>query len=197
MSGFKAALLVCAGSVLLLSACATIQIGSGEPYSRASLLRFYKLAQWSFGGRLALTGQKDSWSANIDWQHNADKERIRLSGPLGQGTTVIQLTDDVVTIDHGNGDVQSSTLPEVFINQQIGMSVPVQSLRYWVVGLPEPVQAFEETGTGFKQSGWLVEYKQMQSVENQSMPRRITVTNDQVKLKLIIDQWVLNDSNAE
>jgi outer membrane lipoprotein LolB len=32
----------------------------------------------------------------------------------------------------------------------------------------------------------------MQPVDEQSMPRKITVTNERVKLKLIIDQWVLN-----
>lgn len=191
MLDFKLAPLVGMGLALVLSACATVQTETGGPYSRASLERFYKLAQWSFDGRLALTGQKDSWSANIDWQHDADKEQIRLSGPLGQGAVVIQLTGDRVTIDRGNGDVQSSAQPEEFINQQVGIFVPVHSLRYWVVGLPEPVHAFEETGAGFKQSGWLVEYRQMQAVEHQSMPRRITVTNDQVKLKLIIDQWGL------
>jgi len=74
----------------------------------------------------------------------------------------------------------------------LGMFVPVHSLRYWVVGLPEPSNAFVETATGFMQAGWLIEYKQMQLVNDQSMPRNITVTNDQVRLKLFIDQWVLN-----
>jgi len=115
---------------------------------------------------------------------------------LGQGATVIQLTGDLVTIDRGNDQVQSSTQPEAFINQQLGMFVPVHSLRYWVVGLPEPTSAFVETATGFKQAGWLIEYKQMQSIDDLSMPRKITITNEQVKLKLIIDQWVLNVAKA-
>lgn len=162
-----------------------------------SSLPVYKLSQWSFDGRLALTGQKDSWSANIDWQHHQDQERIRLSGPLGQGGTVIQLMGDRVTVDRGHGDVQSSDQPEAFINQQIGVFVPAYSLRYWVTGLPEPNQAFEETGSGFKQSGWLIEYKQMQAVDDQAMPRKLTVTNGQTKLKLVIDQWVLNGSGVK
>jgi len=35
----------------------------------------------------------------------------------------------------------------------------------------------------------------MQAVNGQSMPRKITVSNSRVKLKLIIDQWILNDVN--
>jgi hypothetical protein len=32
----------------------------------------------------------------------------------------------------------------------------------------------------------------MQRVNAQNMPRRITVTNEKVKLKIMIDQWILN-----
>ena len=178
--------------VFMLSACSIVPEEPEVLYSKLAREHLYKLESWSFDGRLALTGKNDSWSANINWGHKLDDEKIKLSGPLGQGTTVIQLTGDLVTIDRGDGQAQTSTQPEQFINQQLGMFVPVHSLRYWVVGLPEPTSAFVETPTGFKQAGWLIDYKQMQPVDNQSMPHKITVTNEQVKLKLIIDQWVLN-----
>ena len=182
--------------VLMLSACSTVPVEPEVHYSKIAREHLYKLERWSFEGRLALTGKNDSWSASINWGHRPDDEKIKLSGPLGQGATVIQLTGDLVTIDRGDGQAQSSTQPEEFINQQLGMFVPVHSLRYWVVGLPEPTSAFVETATGFKQAGWFIEYKQMQPVDDQSMPRKITVTNEQVKLKLIIDQWVLNVAKA-
>ena len=182
--------------VLMLSACSTAPVEPEVHYSKIAREHLYKLERWSFEGRLALTGKNDSWQASINWEHQPDDEKIKLSGPLGQGATVIQLTGDLVTIDRGGDEVQSSTQPEEFINQQLGMFVPVHSLRYWVVGLPEPTSAFVETATGFKQAGWIIEYKQMQPVDNQSMPRKITVTNEQVKLKLIIDEWVLNVAKA-
>lgn len=182
--------------VFILSGCSTVPVEPEAHYSRLAREHLYQLEQWSFDGRLALTGKNDSWSASINWGHKPDDEKIKLSGPLGQGATVIQLSDGVVTIDRGDGQIQSSTQPEAFINQQLGMFVPVRSLRYWVVGLPEPSVAFVETPTGFRQAGWLVEYKQMQPVDAQSMPRKITITNEQVKLKLIIDQWVLNVAKA-
>ncbi|MGZ8191383.1 MAG: lipoprotein insertase outer membrane protein LolB [Methylococcaceae bacterium] len=161
------------------------------PYSRAARVQLYDLPHWSLEGRVAVAGKNDSWSANIAWGHRPDKEHVKLSGPLGQGATIIEMTGDVVTMDRGDGHVQTSTQPELFINQQLGMFVPLQSLRYWVIGVPEPNQAFTEIGDGFAQAGWLVEYKQMQMVENTSMPRKITVVNNKVRLKLIIDQWAL------
>jgi outer membrane lipoprotein LolB len=59
-----------------------------------------------------------------------------------------------------------------------------------VIGLPMPGQAFDEVLRGFRQAGWLVDYQQMQSVGGKTMPRKVTVKNDQVKLKLFIDQWI-------
>jgi outer membrane lipoprotein LolB len=182
--------------VLMLSGCSTVPVEPEVHYSKIAREHLYQMERWSFDGRLALTGKNDSWSASINWGHRPDDEKIKLSGPWGQGATVIQLTGDLVTIDRGDGQAQSSEQPEEFINQQLGVFVPVHSLRYWVVGLPEPTSAFVETASGFRQAGWFIEYKQMQSVDNQSMPRKITVTNEQVKLKLVIDQWVLNVTKA-
>ncbi|MDD1632994.1 MAG: lipoprotein insertase outer membrane protein LolB [Methylococcaceae bacterium] len=182
--------------VLMLSACTIAPVEPEIHYSRIAREHLYQMERWSLEGRLALTGKNDSWQASINWGHRPDDEKIKLSGPLGQGATVIQLTGNLVTIDRGDDEVQSSTQPEEFINQQLGMFVPVRSLRYWVVGLPEPSSAFVETATGFTQGGWLIEYKQMQQVDDQSMPRKISVTNERVKLKLFIDQWVLNVAKA-
>ncbi len=161
------------------------------------MLPLYELDCWSFEGRLALTGEREALSANISWEHGPDADKIKLSGPLGQGAVVILLAGNVVTIDRGGGDVQSSTQPESFINQQLGTFVPVRSLRYWVVGLPEPSLSFKDTNLGFNQAGWLNEYMQMQSVTvDRTMPRKMTVMNGRVKLKLIIDHWDINDTKT-
>lgn len=188
--------LSCLFVVLTISACTSVPVGPEANYSKLVRENLYKLERWSFEGRLALTGKNDNWQANINWGHRSGDEEIKLSGPLGQGATVIKLTGDLVTIDRGDGKAQTSAQPEAFINQQLGMFVPVNSLRYWVIGLPEPGSTFVETTTGFRQAGWLIEYKQMQAVDSQSMPHKITVTNEQVKLKLVIDQWVLNVAKA-
>lgn len=199
MLNFKIGLLAGLCLILLLPACSVIPVEpsvSGAQYSRAARMHLYDLERWSFDGRLALTGQNDSWSANINWEHSPEAEKIKLSGPLGQGTVVISLKGNIVTIDRGGDDVQSSAQPEEFINQQLGMFVPVRSLRYWVVGLPEPSGSYKDTASGFNQSGWLNEYKQMQPVDNGTMPLKMMVMNKQVKLKLIIDHWVINDGKS-
>ena len=147
----------------LLSACASISPIPKEPkgnYSQALREHLYDMETWRLEGRLAITAPKDSWSASIEWEHQPASEKIRLSGPLGQGAVVIELAGGMVKIDRGGGNVQTSKEPEQFINQQLGLFVPIQSLRFWAVGLPRSGQSFQETTDGFVQSGWLVAYKE-------------------------------------
>ena len=180
--------------VLLLSACAVIVPTPGEVFSRPERSRLYDLNEWRIEGRIAITGLKDSWTANIDWHHLPGVERLRLSGPLGQGATLIQLAGNEVTIDRGDGNVLTSNHPEQFINQQIGIIVPLRSLRYWVIGLPEKELDFQPTVDGFVQEGWLVAFKEMQKLGKEILPRKLTVTKPQIKLKLVVDQWIIDEN---
>jgi outer membrane lipoprotein LolB len=182
--------------VLVLTACASLSTVPDGSYSKATRSHLYGLHEWHLEARLAIVAPKDSWSAKIEWSHLPDSEKIKLSGPLGQGAVVIELADGVVKIDRGGGNVQSSNQPEQFINQQLGLFVPLQSLRFWAVGLPDPGLAFQETADGFVQAKWLIAYKGLQNTGAEAMPHKMAVSNDQVKLKLIIDEWDLNDGKA-
>jgi outer membrane lipoprotein LolB len=183
--------------VLLLSACASVSTVPSGAYSQAARAHLYGMQEWHLDGRVAITSPKDSWSANIEWSHLPNSEKIKLYGPLGQGAVVIELTGDVVKIDRGGGNVQTSSQPEQFINQQLGLFVPLQSLRFWAVGLPEAGQKFQETDDGFVQNGWLIAYKEMQKTGAETMPHKMAVTDGHAKLKLIVDQWDLNGKNAK
>ncbi|MGR8979383.1 MAG: lipoprotein insertase outer membrane protein LolB [Gammaproteobacteria bacterium] len=182
--------------IIFLQACATVPVEKAGSYSRIARQGLYTLEPWSISGRLGLTGPGESWSASIVWNHHPDSDQIKLSGPLGQGAVAVHLTGDYVTIDRGGGQVETSSNPEQFVNQQLGLFVPIRSLRFWVIGLPRPGESFVDTAAGFKQGEWLVDYPQMLMVDGQPMPQKIVVTNEQVKLKLVIDQWILNEGQS-
>jgi outer membrane lipoprotein LolB len=184
--------LVFLGCVLLLSACAESPVVSRNGYVAVDKSANYLLKDWILTGRLAIAAPSDSWTASIDWHHAGDDERMRLSGPLGQGAVDVHLSRGAVTIDRGGGRVQSSNAPEQFLQQQLGLQVPIRSLRFWAIGVPEPEQGFQKTASGFVQSGWLVDYREMQKVGQHYLPYKLAVTKDQVKLKLVVEQWSLS-----
>lgn len=183
-------------AVFMLASCATIsdRPGSGQEFKQRDAL--YGMTAWEFTGRLALTSGQDSWSASISWRHNPTMETIKLAGPLGQGATVIELTDGMVKIDKGGGDVEVSEQPEALVSQKLGMFVPLRSLAYWVLGLVRPGQDSQQMEQGFLQDGWYVDFREVQEVGVYQMPRKMTVMKDKIKLKLIIDHWELHNVAA-
>ena len=144
-----------------------------------------------------MSGTEDSWSASINWRHKGDTDKIKLAGPLGQGAVSINLTGNAISIDRGNGNPLASNNPDALVRQQVGIFVPVQALGYWVAGLTQPDVEFEVLSDGFIQSGWTVHYPELMHSGEELMPRRIIVVNKKLKLKLVIDQWVLNDNSKK
>jgi outer membrane lipoprotein LolB len=181
---------------LILSACAGLTSSPVGVYSSEPNAHLYNIKSWHLEGRLAVIAPNDSWSASIDWGHLPDVEMIKLSGPLGQGAVAIELNPESVTIDRGSGNIQTSHQPQKFISQQLGLDVPLESLRFWAIGLPESGSEFQKTVDGFIQNGWLIAYKEMQHAGNEILPRKMAVSKNNMRLKLIIDQWKLNGSDV-
>lgn len=180
-----------------IQGCATRSVVSKAVYNQSSRAHLYDIKTWAFQGRLAMRGAEESWSASIHWQHADDADKIKLAGPLGQGAVSIVLTGNAISIDRGNNNPLASNNPDVLVRQQLGVFVPVQALRYWVVGLTQPEVEFNILPGGFIQSGWTVHYPELVQLDNELMPRRIVVIKKNIKLKLVIDQWVLNDDPKE
>ncbi|MCX7087581.1 MAG: lipoprotein insertase outer membrane protein LolB [Methylococcales bacterium] len=180
-----------AALLLMLAGCSVTPELPQEGYGAVSKQHLSQLTQWKLDGRMSITSPDDSWSANVEWQRRAGEDSIQLSGPLGQGAVIIHLGAKEVSIDDGDGRLQHSSDPDLFVKERLGVFVPVRALSYWVIGLPDPSREVRYTAQGFEQENWQIEYKEWQSIAGRSMPRKVTVVNDKVKLKLVCDQWVI------
>jgi outer membrane lipoprotein LolB len=176
-----------------VAGCSVAPVQQEIKHSRIQNQHLYDLKQWHLLGRMAITNKVDSWSAKIDWQHETDKDVLNLSGPLGQGAVRIVLRANSIMIDQGDGKVGFSKNVDKYIKQQIGFVVPLSALRFWVVGLTEPDRPFVRFDDGFSQFSWNIQYRDFMQADKEWMPGKISIKNDSAKLKLVIDQWVLND----
>lgn len=172
-----------------MAGCDLIRTEDVKAYSRANLSYLYSQKKWLFEGRMVLISQQDSWSAQMIWNHDADLEKVKLVGPLGQGGLVISLAKGKVRIDKGSGNVFESNEPAELVARETGIIIPIESLRYWVLGLPDPLQSFHDTDGGFVQLGWLCEFKQIITSNLGLVPKKILISNDKVRMKLIVDKW--------
>lgn len=163
---------------------------------RARLDVLGELTNWSFRGRIGVSAGSEGFNGRLRWQQQADRFDASVSGPLGAGAISIAGDTDSVVIDEGDGRVIRMTDPELEIGLRYGWTIPVESLRFWALGIPDPGQPahldFGDGGTvtRISQSGWTVTIPQYRDGGGQLMPRRITAENGTTRVRLVIDNWV-------
>ncbi len=175
----------------LLSACAKSPTKPITPFQTSGRDYLYQITDWSFSGRLAMSDKSNSLTASVIWKHQQNQDKIELAGPFGQGRTVIALTAHSVIIDDGDNRVQYHGNVDDIVAQQLNIALPVSALKYWVLGLVEPGIDYISVENGFLQSGWHVQFQQMQFVKDNQLPSKLKVEKDSSKLKLIIQHWEL------
>ena len=185
--------------VLLLSACAPMPpvepLAEGPWAARQRALQ--GLQYWSLSGRIGVTDGKDAWHASLYWTQRGQDYTINLIGPLGQGRIHIQGDEQGVRVRTADGRVLSAAAPEQLLEQAIGMRIPVEGLRHWVRGLPDPSGpsqlAGDEEGrlVRLEQDGWIIDYARYTQAQALDLPERIRARQGELQVRLVITQWNL------
>lgn len=179
--------------LLLLSnylfSCADLALKKNTSFSLNGRDYLYQKIAWSFAGRLVIADSQQSLSASINWKHDLHYDVIELAGMFGQGRTRIELFKDKMIVDNGDERVQYLGTDNALVSDLLGISIPVSALKFWVRGLVLPTQDYTPIDTGFLQSGWRVKYPKMQLIGRDELPYKIKITNNEVTLKLITNQW--------
>lgn len=149
--------------------------------------------QWSLRGKVAVSGSY-GLSARMRWQQVGFAYEVRVTAPLGIGGFVATGDNEQVFLQTSRGE-QLSGDPEKLIAEAYGWSFPLESLKYWAVGVPIPDQRFtvslNESGQAaqLSQAGWTIDYGDYDSVSEKLLPTRITLFNDDVTLKIVVGRW--------
>lgn len=178
--------------LILLNGCSMLPEKPADVYQLAKMRSMQELRNWYFEGRLALTDAKDSVSASISWRHRLDRDDIELTGPLSQGRLLISVTPGRVVVDDGEKPQEYIGRADQVMSEQLNVDMPVDALKYWVLGIYDPRQPFQELDDGFVQAGWMVRYREMQRVDVELLPRKLNAEKEKTSLKLVVDRWDLS-----
>jgi outer membrane lipoprotein LolB len=182
-------------AAVVLAGCAGTRPVSPEARTSAASRALYDLKAWSMEGRIGVQTGDDAWQANLFWDHDAAQDRLRISGPLSQGVVSIVVQKDLIYVNEGNGRTQLSRDPDAMLRERLGFAVPLASLRYWILGVPDPGPAYSPMPGGegaesvFRQLGWEVRLEQSQPVGPRSLPQKLRVRGSGVTLKIVADDW--------
>src|SRR5271157_4538595 len=93
---------------------------------------------WQLDGRAAVALGKQGWQASLDWRQRGAASEVHLSGPFGAGALVLKVTPAGLSL---NGAPPSDAVVAQ-LQDRLGFELPLDNLRYWLLGVPDPSGTF-------------------------------------------------------
>ena len=199
---------ICIFSVCYITACAPPKLAPELPTGdttlpnkpQASLEKKSNksaslISSWEISGAIAAKNKNKGWTSTLDWvQRGANQYQIRLLGPLGGGTVLVEKNGALVTYEEGPKKASSRSADEL-LEKQTGIRLPVHNLYFWARGLPAPgtIQSSHYDANhhleSLTQAGYVINYSNYTSVGNFDLPGKIQLQGHGVWIKLIIKRW--------
>ncbi len=163
-----------------------------SPEARAALAG---LNEWRARGRVAVRAPSEGFSASYDWREAGGRGVIDVRGPLGAGAARITRTAVSIAIDTGSGPPIDIPAPfssvEAELTARLGFPLPIEPLRYWMLGVPDPAMPSEPAPDGFAQAGWTVALSGFAPVAQSpaALPSRLVLTRAGTQVRVLISTW--------
>jgi outer membrane lipoprotein LolB len=186
---------------MILAGCADLQFFTPAQKADTSAWDLHRAAltgleRWSITGRLAIQSGHEGWNATLHWDQDNENYTLRLIAPLGQGTYQLYGDDHLVSLLTAENKIYQADDPETLLQQNLGWSVPVGGLKYWIKGIPQPDVNMEnlvidQDGrmTDLQQSGWRISILRYSDFNGTQLPSKLFMQNDHFKLRLVVQDW--------
>ena len=204
-----------APALLALAGCSTLPkapvTSTATPQSLVRTQTLGKADRFSLEAKLAVQYAGKGYTARLLWRHQADSDDLRIFSPLGQQVAWIQRSASGVTLTDQQGKQHQAADVASLTERLLGWRLPLSGLSQWVLGLPHtgsPYQAsYLANGAPqtLQQEGWQIEYDEYQQVTlpqasgalTASLPFYVRLLQQDVRLKLAIQQWSLPPGTAD
>lgn len=170
---------------VLLAACAALPVVPRDPQPFDLL------------GRALVTYSGGAVTANLRWEHAAQRDEIWLMTPTGQ--TLAHIVDSPAGAVLTRADQQQYRADnvEALTRQGLGWALPLGLLQYWVRGLPAPgapPTAVERDASGrittLVQNDWRVALTyNAPGGEHAGAVRRVDLNDGPNEIRFVIDTW--------
>ena len=154
---------------------------------------------WRLSGRLSVSQGDEAWNLSLEWQQKDEDYQISIYGPFGAGK--VRLTGNAHGVMLKNADDESyyADHPEELLYQQTGVLMPIEGLRYWVMGLASPQQIIKPKIDPLgrlaflEESNWKVDFKRYMQVSGMDLPRKVFIVKsaEEIDVRLVVDKWTL------
>lgn len=164
-----------------------------------------EMTQWNLYARAVLRLRGEAYNISLQWQRGGDDQfEMLLEAPFGQGVLSIDAVGPGrYRLRLPDGQLVTGSSVEALLDEVAGWSLPIAGLDYWVRGVPDPRSGSshrldsEGRARSIRQDGWDITYVDyFQDSRRPALPRRLSLANDQLTLKLVIERWQQASTDA-
>ncbi|MEM8546843.1 MAG: lipoprotein insertase outer membrane protein LolB [Pseudomonadota bacterium] len=161
-----------------------------------------ELETWTLRGRVRIATPEESSNGNLYWAQSGASFVADIDGPLGIGGVHIEGDPSAVTLAGSRIETRTVPDPGRELYAQTGVRVPIEGLRYWLLGIPIPgVDAAieldsDDVAQTIHQSGWRIDYPDYRRWNVNLLPRRITAEYADTRLIIVVGDWDIREQEA-
>jgi outer membrane lipoprotein LolB len=189
--------LLWAAFAVMLASCRTVPPVHEAPATAWEVRRPQLQARDKFQlkGRVAVAAAGEGFNARLRWTQDGKQTRMSLDGPLGAGGVQVTSDGSAVSIVTSRGDRLDNDAARAELAKRLGFDPPLDSLRYWIQGVPEPGHPAQETLdsqqrlAALQQDGWQITYTDYMSAGGEWLPSKLTLQREGVRLRVVVDGW--------
>jgi len=175
----------------VLAACATTKLTPPSVRWDARAAALQHADRWQLQGRAAVAVGTQGWQATLTWQQSGPYAVVHLSGPFGIGALALEQKPDGLSL---NGAPPSDAVLSQ-LQDRLGFELPLENLRFWLLGVPDPSAPYELTRSGqdraqkLTQNGWTILYDRYLPLDGDLLPGHLTLSREDVRVRIVIDHW--------
>lgn len=181
-----------------LAGCQTVPV-SPAPSVSWSVRRpeLQTLSRFGLNGRVAVAVGNQGFNAGLRWTQSAAVTHLALTGPLGAGGVEVTAEGGDLSVVTSNGKRLGNAAARAQLEDKLGFEPPLTSLRYWILGVPDPAAAAsvqldsQQRLAQLTQDGWQIDYSAYMPVGAEWLPRLLTLRRQDVRVRMVVDGWQL------
>ena len=175
----------------VLTACVTTHPQPPPAAWEQRLAVLQRATAWQLDGRVAVAMGAQGWQASMNWSQRGAASELHLAGPLGVGALLLKETPQGLSL---NGAAPNDAVVAQ-LEDRLGFALPLEPLRYWLLGVPDPDTEFDLTRNDadragqLTQAGWTITFERYMPVNGDWLPARLVLLHENVRVRIAVDHW--------
>jgi outer membrane lipoprotein LolB len=183
-------------ALLILSCCALAACATTPPAVNTldwgrRMADLQQQDSWQLDGRAAVAVGTQGWQATLNWRQHGQETEVHLAGPFGVGAMELRRTAEGISLN--GAPPNAADLAQ--LQQRLGFELPLDPLRYWLLGVPDPGASFDlqrnpqDRAQHLSQDGWTIDYDRYMPAGGDLLPAHLVLNRDDVRVRIVVDHW--------